>query len=318
MALTLWQATHSVRNTFAPFSALPRGGSAGAGAASVFRYASICQTSRSDVRGATNAGISELGTPRRMVLNRPSSVRPELQTWVMSGPRTPRPSVPWQSAQRRRKPPMPARMASGFPSRGFLVWAWSGQTALPTIRTQETTTAENTRHVMAAILHLRKANGFALRRDRSARHRNAPARARGGSRCPSAETSKSRMLKSAREMRQLTLLPGDEIDEPEILVPDVPAHHQQGASIVQKARDAGRHGSASASGNGYAAAVGGAGLHRELGADVGGGIDDEFRSTVTRRDRSRTSCDHRDSAPIERDANEMRRRRSSVAPDAID
>ena len=102
MESTLWQAAHIVRNTFAPFSALPRGGSAGAGAASVFRYASICHRSRSDVRGAANAGISEPGTPLRMVLNKPSSVRPEFHTWVMSGPRTPRPSRPWQSAQRTR------------------------------------------------------------------------------------------------------------------------------------------------------------------------------------------------------------------------
>src|SRR5688572_3383261 len=69
----------------------------------------------------------------------------------MSGPRTPRPPVPWQSAQRRRQPPMPAWTAPGLPARAFLdrrVWADGAANA----SSQETTTAENNGHVMAGIL----------------------------------------------------------------------------------------------------------------------------------------------------------------------
>ena len=40
------------------------------------------------------AGISVPGTPLLTVLNRPSSVRPETQTCVRSGARTPRASMP--------------------------------------------------------------------------------------------------------------------------------------------------------------------------------------------------------------------------------
>ena len=77
------------------------------GAAIVFKYARIFQISSSAVRGPTD-GISVPGTPRRSVRNRPPSVRPDAQTWVRSGPRTPRASMPWQSAQRERNMPMPA------------------------------------------------------------------------------------------------------------------------------------------------------------------------------------------------------------------
>src|SRR5207253_9662854 len=35
------------------------------------------------------------------------------------GARIPRASIPWQSAQRARNAPLPARIASGLPSKGF-------------------------------------------------------------------------------------------------------------------------------------------------------------------------------------------------------
>ena len=80
------------------------GRTVGAGAESVRRYARPARCRRPGC-AAAKAGISVSGTPRRMVLKRPSSVRPEAQTWVMSGPRTPRASIPWQSAQRERNSP---------------------------------------------------------------------------------------------------------------------------------------------------------------------------------------------------------------------
>jgi len=55
---------------------------------------------------------------RRVIVWR-TSVRPDAHTCVMSGPRTPRASMPWQSAQRPRNRPIPARMAAGSPSTGF-------------------------------------------------------------------------------------------------------------------------------------------------------------------------------------------------------
>src|SRR5688572_1292319 len=103
-----------------------------------------------------------------IVLNRPWSVRPVFQTWVMSGPRTPRPSVPWQSAHRRRYPPMPAWIASGSPSKGFLPWVVCSPTAaLAKVGadeaahaiTHETTTAANNRQVMAVILQAMRPSG---------------------------------------------------------------------------------------------------------------------------------------------------------------
>src|SRR5688500_8552096 len=45
---------------------------------------------------------------------------------------------------------MPAWIASGLPSKGFLLWVWADGTAHAI--THETTTAANNRHVMAAIL----------------------------------------------------------------------------------------------------------------------------------------------------------------------
>src|SRR5438128_12325159 len=84
------------RKTLSPFTASPRGGSVGAGAASVRRYARICQASASCTRGLD--GISVPGAPFLRVLKRPAPVRPEAQTCVRYGARTPPASVALESA----------------------------------------------------------------------------------------------------------------------------------------------------------------------------------------------------------------------------
>jgi len=99
---TRWHPTQLAAKMFCPALAFPADAPGAADAASVLRYARMRQMSMSDVRGAGKAGISVAVTPLRMVPNSLASVLPFAQTCVMSGPRMPRASMPWQSAQRTR------------------------------------------------------------------------------------------------------------------------------------------------------------------------------------------------------------------------
>src|SRR5206468_1716027 len=64
------------------------------------RYRLVSGAEASAARGLD--GVSVPGTPSLIGWNRPASVRPEAHSCVMSGARTPRASIPWQSAQRAR------------------------------------------------------------------------------------------------------------------------------------------------------------------------------------------------------------------------
>ena len=91
---------------------------------------------------------------------------------------------------------------------------------------------------------------------------------------PSGETSKSRTLKSGGRLVNWRSAPVSEIDEPEVLVLDLSAHHHQRASSVKEAQASGSARQREIR-NRVGGAVGGHRLHRERGSDVRARVDEE-------------------------------------------
>jgi hypothetical protein len=79
----------------------------------------------------------------------------------MSGPRTPRASMPWQSAQRARKSPIPLLIAVASPSNGFLAAPACAFIHAPETM-QHPATTQSTRHVIDAFLNCELPTNYQL------------------------------------------------------------------------------------------------------------------------------------------------------------